>query len=90
MKTVYPGAYVFRQEKNIQGNYSNQAHNHYQLTIECDTREGVGGGASEDTVGGAGHLTTTALVQRRKVFNRNLTKIVRRHHQVNHCHFLIP
>ncbi len=86
MKTVYPNAYQYRQEKSIQGTYDRREQ--YHLTVECNTTED---GSVEDlegtTVergGRAGHLTTTALIKRRKVFQRNLTRIVRKHHQVNH------
>lgn len=74
MKTVHPNAFVFRQEKNIPGIYDRRRYEQYQLTIECVPEDGA--------VGSRGCLGPTALVQRRKVFHHNLTKIVRKHHQV--------
>lgn len=81
MKTVYPAAFVFRQEKHIPGTYNRKQYEQYQLTVECNTSEDGSGGSGE--AGGAkGYITTTGLVQRRKVFHSNLTQIVKGHHQV--------
>ena len=47
MKTVYPTAFNFRQEKNIPGLYDNNQRNKYHLTVECqfdkEDMEGEGG-----------------------------------------------
>ncbi len=65
MKTVYPTAFTFRQEKSIPGSY-NASH---QLTVECVTENG------------SRALQPTDLVKRRKVFHNGLILIVREHHR---------
>ena len=39
MKTVYPSAFNFRQEKNIPGLYDNNQRSKYHLTVECQLDE---------------------------------------------------
>ena len=83
MKSVYPNAFVFRQEKNIPGVYDRKKYESYQLTVECNVREdgrgegGEGGGGSS-----GGFLDSSALLRRRKYFNKNLIEIVKKHHKV--------
>lgn len=82
MKTVYPSAFIFRQEKNIPGNYDRKKYEQFQLTVESNTDEdgsgeSVSGGGSK----GGGFLGASSLIRRRKIFNRNLVQIVRRHHK---------
>lgn len=45
MKHVYPGAFVFRQERHIPGNYDRQVFEEYQLTVECNVEETGQGGS---------------------------------------------
>ena len=75
MKTVFPSAYVFRQEKNIPGNYDHSEYAKYQLTIECNTTSE--GAVDEDKI----QLGPTALIKRRKVFQTNLAAIIKKHHK---------
>ena len=89
METVYPRAFIFRQEKNIPGIYDQKTFESYQLTVECNVRED-GSVKSEECEEGDGEkekvnvvLDSSALLRRRKVFNRNLCKITRQHHKVS-------
>ena len=64
----------------------------YQLTVECDTTEdGSGDGVGGEGVGceGGRHLSMGALIQRRKKFVTNITKITRTHHEVRKPAFMI-
>lgn len=71
MKSVYPLAYEFRQEKIPREEV-------YHLTVECTFSRGVNPLSSEAQ---PQHLYPTSLVQRRRVFRRNLNSIVKLHHQ---------
>ena len=89
MGTVYPKAFIFRQEKNIPGIYDRKTFESYQLTVECNVQEdgrGEDTTAKEETVKEEKKsnvvLDSSALVRRRKVFNKNLNEITRRHHKV--------
>ena len=73
MKTVYPLAFVFRQEKNIPGQLEGER---YHLTVECAFSRGADPSSMKPK-----HLYPTILVQRRRVFRRNLNSIVKRHHK---------
>ena len=44
MKHVYPGAFLFRQERHIPGNYDRNVFEKYQLTVECNVEETGQGG----------------------------------------------
>ena len=97
MKTVHPSAFIFRQEKNIPGNYDRKKYEQFQLTIESNTDEdgsgeSVGGAGSKGGKGsnGGGCLGASTLIRRRKVFNRNLEQIVRRHHKARETVLLSP
>ena len=92
MKTVYPTAFNFRQEKNIPGLYDNKQRNKYHLTLECrlEQEEGVGGGDRKETEskkkdGGKANtvsaLNPTTMIKRRKTFKQNLTEIAKGHHK---------
>ena len=71
MKTVFPTAFVFRQEKGIPGVYLDAKDKQlYQLTIECG---GLGDRKS---------LDSAALVERTQTFKNGLLKIVIHHHKV--------
>ena len=89
MDTVYPRSFVFRQEKNIPGIYDHKTYESYQLTVECNVREDGREEKREDGREGRGEqekvnlvLDSSALLRRRKVFNKNLCEITRRHHKV--------
>lgn len=88
METVYPKAFIFRQEKNIPGIYDQRTYESYQLTVECNVQEDGRGEettAKEEAVKEEKRnavLDSSALVRRRKVFNKNLNEITRRHHKV--------
>ena len=91
MKTVYPTAFIFRQEKNIPGVYDRKQFESYQLTVECNVREDGSGGseataeeeAKERKNRSNAVLDSSALLRRRKYFNKNLGEIVRQHHKVS-------
>uniref|UniRef100_A0A673C218 Chromatin licensing and DNA replication factor 1 n=2 Tax=Sphaeramia orbicularis TaxID=375764 RepID=A0A673C218_9TELE len=74
IKTVFPEAYTFRQEKNIPTFNSSIKKGSYQLTVEpllySDQNEA--------------HpvLTASRLLERRHIFHSNLVSIVKQHHKV--------
>lgn len=91
MKHVYPGAFLFRRERHIPGNYNRKVFEEYQLTVECNVEE-AGQGAPSATValqpcvsssGGQRFLSTQALLQRRKTFRIGLEQTTRQHHKVS-------
>ena len=90
MDTVYPKAFVFRQEKNIPGIYDHKRYESYQLTVECNVRED---GREEEGRGEQEKvnlvLDSSALLRRRKVFNKNLCEITRRHHKVRGLYMIM-
>lgn len=63
IKTVYPDAFIFRQERGSSGHSET-----YQLTIECNLKEGSNQQAS-------------SLIRRRRVFEQKLCSIVKEHHR---------
>ncbi|KAM9365271.1 DNA replication factor Cdt1 [Pholidichthys leucotaenia] len=73
IKTVFPEAYTFRQEKNIPTFNSSVKKGSYQLTVEprfqSEQRE-------DRPV-----LTASRLLERRRIFHQNLVSIVKRHHK---------
>ncbi|XP_077352074.1 DNA replication factor Cdt1 [Festucalex cinctus] len=73
MKTVFPEAYTFRQEKNIP-TYNNCMKGSFELTVEpllfCDQKEG------------RPILTASDLLARRHTFHHNLISIVKHHHKL--------
>ncbi|KAM4720908.1 DNA replication factor Cdt1 [Rhinophrynus dorsalis] len=74
IKTVYPTAYKFRQEKNIPTYKDGVKKTDYQLTVEPIVDEG-------DMLDGRPQLNVSRLLERRQLFNRNLTNIVKQHHK---------
>ncbi|KAF5895554.1 DNA replication factor Cdt1 [Clarias magur] len=74
IKTVYPSAYVMRQEKNIPTFSATVKKSAYQLTVEPLIEEG--------TSGTRPILSATRLLERRRVFHQNLVEIVKGHHKV--------
>ncbi|KAM9302028.1 DNA replication factor Cdt1 [Gastrophryne carolinensis] len=74
IKTVYPTAYKFRQENNIPTFKDGIKKTDYQLTIEPLV-------SNEDKLEGRPQLTAARLLERRKVFHRSLTDIVKTHHK---------
>ncbi|KAM9493369.1 DNA replication factor Cdt1 isoform 1-T1 [Clarias gariepinus] len=74
IKTVYPSAYVLRQEKNIPTFSATVKKSSYQLTVEPLIEE--------ETNGIRPILSATRLLERRRVFHQNLVDIVKGHHKV--------
>jgi chromatin licensing and DNA replication factor 1 len=84
MKTVYPTAFNFRQEKNIPGLFDKRSK--YHLTVECRMEDERKSSTEEtkkkgETRSTKGTLNATTLITRRKKFNRNLTEIAKKHHK---------
>nr|XP_046205544.1 DNA replication factor Cdt1-like [Oncorhynchus gorbuscha] len=71
IKTVYPTAYHFRQERNIPTFSATVKKSSYQLTvepvIEADKSKAV--------------LAASRLLERRRIFHQNLINIVKGHHR---------
>ncbi|KAM9545513.1 DNA replication factor Cdt1-like [Salvelinus alpinus] len=71
IKTVYPTAYHFRQERNIPTFSATVKKSSYQLTvepvIEADKSKAV--------------LAASRLLERRRIFHQNLISIVKGHHK---------
>ncbi|XP_067396337.1 DNA replication factor Cdt1 [Emydura macquarii macquarii] len=74
IKAVYPASYRFRQEKNIPTFSSFLKKSSYQLTIEPVLGEA-------EKVDGCLHLSASRLLERKKVFCRNLVNVVKQHHK---------
>ncbi|XP_029305027.1 DNA replication factor Cdt1 [Cottoperca gobio] len=74
IKTVFPEAYTFRQEKNIPTFNSSIKKGSYQLTVEpvilSDQNEA------------RPFLSASRLLERRRIFHLNLVSIVKQHHKV--------
>uniref|UniRef100_A0A3Q2UC49 Chromatin licensing and DNA replication factor 1 n=1 Tax=Fundulus heteroclitus TaxID=8078 RepID=A0A3Q2UC49_FUNHE len=75
IKTVFPEAYAFKQEKNIPTFNSSISKGSYQLTVEPNEARPV--------------LSASRLLERRKVFHQNLISIVKQHH-TNFLSLLVP
>ena len=71
IKNVYPLGFIFRQERNIPGENEQT----YHLTIESNLARS--GGNSEPLK----FIFSTDLVNRRRIFRRNLLDIVKQHHR---------
>lgn len=71
MKTVYPNAFIFRQEANIPG--CHDSYSKYQLTVQCSTA---------DCAGSPSFLNPSDLIKRRQHFRKNLVSVVREKHQL--------
>uniref|UniRef100_A0A3P8RWS0 Chromatin licensing and DNA replication factor 1 n=1 Tax=Amphiprion percula TaxID=161767 RepID=A0A3P8RWS0_AMPPE len=73
IKTVFPEAYSFRQEKNIPSFNSSIKKGSYQLTVEPI----IPSGQNE-----AEHvLSASRLLERKQIFHQNLISIVKHHHK---------
>ncbi|XP_032383371.1 DNA replication factor Cdt1 [Etheostoma spectabile] len=74
IRTVFPEAYKFRQEKNIPTFNSNIKKGNYQLTVEpiilSDQNEACP------------LLSASRLLERRRIFHLNLVSVVKQHHKV--------
>ncbi|KAJ8417803.1 hypothetical protein AAFF_G00226460 [Aldrovandia affinis] len=73
IKTVYPSAYTFRQERNIPTFSATANKSSYQLTMEPDI---------EKKSGVRPLLSASCLLERRRIFHRNLVDVVKQHHKV--------
>ncbi|XP_033468613.1 DNA replication factor Cdt1 [Epinephelus lanceolatus] len=74
IKTVFPEAYIFRQEKNIPTFNSSIKKGSYQLTVEPVIP------SDQNEVRPA--LSASRLLERRRIFHLNLVSIVKQHHKV--------
>lgn len=70
---MFPGAYTFRQERNIPTFNSNIKKGSYQLTLEPVI--------STDGTEPRPLLTASRLLERRRVFHQNLVCLVKKHHK---------
>ncbi|XP_069757357.1 DNA replication factor Cdt1 [Narcine bancroftii] len=75
IKTVYPSGYKFRQEKGIRTWNDCVKKSSYQLTID-PVFEG------EENSEGHTQLTASLMLQRRRIFIRNLTNLVKQYHKI--------
>ena len=75
IRTIFPKALIFKQEKNIPGIYGRQRYSEYQLTVEA---AGEDGGALP--AGDSLHIT--ALMSRKEEFRSRITRVVLQHHKV--------
>lgn len=83
IKTVYPSAYTFRQERNIPTFSSTLKKSSYQLTLEpvLEDSEGTGKPETRPT------LSASRQLERRRIFHKSLVNMVKEHHKVrNHTH----
>ncbi|KAM9803738.1 DNA replication factor Cdt1 [Neosynchiropus ocellatus] len=75
IRTVFPEAYTFRQEKNIPSfSSSSTQRGSYQLTMEPILQS--------DKNEARPLLSASRLLERRHVFHQNLVSLVKQHHQV--------
>ena len=90
METVYPKTFIFRREKNIPGVYDHKTYESYQLTVECNIKQDGHSALEEEDRKEKKNLVldSSALLRRKKVFNKNLGNITRQHHKVKK-HFLV-
>ncbi|XP_038825303.1 DNA replication factor Cdt1-like [Salvelinus namaycush] len=71
IKTVYPTAYHFRQERNIPTFSATVKKSSYQLTVEPDIEADKSKAV----------LAASRLLERRRIFHQNLISIVKGHHK---------
>ncbi|XP_030058606.1 DNA replication factor Cdt1 [Microcaecilia unicolor] len=76
IKAVYPTAYKFRQENNIPTFRDDMKKSDYQLTIEPLVEQVV-----LENTDGRPQLCASHLLERRRVFSRNLINVVKEHHK---------
>ncbi|KAG2469807.1 DNA replication factor Cdt1 [Polypterus senegalus] len=72
IKTVYPSAYTFRQEKNIPSFSPSVKKTCYQLTIEP---------LLQTENAGRPHLSASRMLERKQTFSRYLVNIMKQHHK---------
>ncbi|XP_013858463.1 DNA replication factor Cdt1 isoform X2 [Austrofundulus limnaeus] len=72
IKTVFPEAYSFKQEKNVPTFSNNVLKGSYQLTVEPLF--------GPDQNEARPVLTASRLLERRRIFHQSLVSIVKRHH----------
>ncbi|MEQ2303747.1 replication licensing factor Cdt1 [Ameca splendens] len=73
IKTVFPEAYTFKQEKNIPTYNRNISKGSYQLTLEPVL--------SSDQNEVRPVLSASRLLERRRIFHQNLISVVKQHHK---------
>ncbi|KAG7468580.1 hypothetical protein MATL_G00144480, partial [Megalops atlanticus] len=73
IKTVYPSAYTFRQERNVPTFSATAKKSSYQLTMEP---------VIEENSGLRPQLSASRLLERRHLFHQNLVNVVKQHHKV--------
>ncbi|MED6255317.1 replication licensing factor Cdt1 [Ataeniobius toweri] len=73
IKTVFPEAYTFKQEKNIPTFNRNISKGSYQLTMEPVL--------SSDQNEVRPVLSASRLLERRRIFHQNLISVVKQHHK---------
>ncbi|MEQ2249007.1 hypothetical protein ILYODFUR_024946 [Ilyodon furcidens] len=73
IKTVFPEAYTFKQEKNIPTFNRNISKGSYQLTLEPVL--------SSDQNEVRPVLSASRLLERRRIFHQNLISVVKQHHK---------
>uniref|UniRef100_A0A3B5MC20 CDT1 Geminin-binding domain-containing protein n=1 Tax=Xiphophorus couchianus TaxID=32473 RepID=A0A3B5MC20_9TELE len=71
IKTVFPAAFSFRQQKNIPTFNSNVSRGSYQLTVEPVLNRNEARPV----------LSASRLLERRRVFHQNLISVVKQHHK---------
>ncbi|XP_051577033.1 DNA replication factor Cdt1-like [Myxocyprinus asiaticus] len=74
IKTVYPSAYTFRQERNIPCFSATTKRSSYQLTVEPIIDEEFNGTQPV--------LPASHLLERRQIFHQNLVEVMKGHHKV--------
>ncbi|KAM9726414.1 DNA replication factor Cdt1 isoform 2-T3 [Menidia menidia] len=72
IKTVFPEAYSFKQEKNVSA-FSSSVRGSYQLTVEPLI--------PSDQSGSRPALSASRLLERRHIFQQNLVALVKQHHR---------
>lgn len=86
IKTVFPEAYTFRQEKNVLPFSSSFKKGSFQLTVEPSFTSGC---RPPDQKESRPHFSASRLLERRQTFNLNLVSIVKHHHTVSSCNTLL-
>ncbi|XP_070574141.1 DNA replication factor Cdt1-like [Ptychodera flava] len=82
MKTVYPSAYVFRQEKGIPYSKNGLKSSDYQLTVDANLDSPTNESHKGENINSKSQkLTSSKLLERKGVFHRRLVDIVKHHHQ---------
>jgi len=85
IKTIYPEALLFDQQKHIPGLYDYTCYKSYHLIIKCNTDETCDSGSTTNDVHMSTrppHLSPSVLLKRRQKFVENLVNVVKQHHKV--------